>query len=173
MLEELLAGPGARTLVHWLALPETRLAVVIPGLLSLAILGFYFHAGRIPHRLQRLWLLALPVSYFCAHWQETGGAGSLYIYSAFSVVCVLLVFKRVYLSPALAFALTFLSLFSVDVTHAFCRALECGIPLEQFYLGVGGGGARDALLLVPAMTAAVVAYATRRIRARGEALTEL
>jgi hypothetical protein len=61
----------------------------------------------------------------------------------------------------------------VDVTHALCRALECGIPLDQFYLGVGGGGARDALVLVPAMTAAMVAYATRRIRSRGEALVEL
>ena len=173
MLEELLAGPGARTLVHWLALPETRLAVVAPGLLSLAILGFYVRAGRISHRLQLLWVLALPISYFCAHWQDSGGTERLYIYSAFSVVCALLVFMRVYVPPALAFALTFLSLWWVDVTHAFCRALECGIPLDQFYLGVGGGGARDALVLVPAMTAAMVAYATRRIRARGEALVEL
>lgn len=173
MLEELFAGPGARTLVHWLALPETRLAVVIPGLVSLAILGFYARAGRISHRLQLLWVLALPVSYYCAHWQDSGGLGTLYIYSAFSVVCALLVFIRIYLSPALAFSLTFLSLWWVDVTHAFCRALECGIPLDQFYLGVGGGGARDALVVVPAMTAATVAYATRRIRSRGEKLAEL
>ena len=82
-------------------------------------------------------------------------------------------YKVILTWDALAFALTFLSLWWVDVTHALCRALECGMPLDQFYLGVGGGGARDALLLVPAMTAAMVAYATRRIRSRGEALVEL
>ena len=35
MLEEVLASPGARTLVHYLVAPHTRLAVVIPGLASL------------------------------------------------------------------------------------------------------------------------------------------
>ena len=173
MFEELLAGSSVRTLVHWLHLPETRLAVILPGVLSLAILVFYARRGRISDRLQRLWMLALPVSFFCARWQDGSGMGALYIYSAFSVTCLLLLFMRVYVSPALAFALTFLSLWWVDVTRALCRALECGVPLDQFYLGVGGAGARDALLVVPLLTAAMVAYAARRIRSRGERMAEI
>jgi hypothetical protein len=171
MLEELLAGPGA----HAGAVagsPETRLAWSFPGWCRSR--SSASTCAPVASRTgSLLWVLALPISYYCAHWQDSGGTERLYIYSAFSVVCALLVFMRIYLPPALAFALTFLSLWWVDVAHAFCRALECGIPLEHFYLGVGGGGARDALVLVPAMTAAMVAYATRRIRARGEALVEL
>jgi hypothetical protein len=176
MFEELLAGTSVTTLVQWLHEPETRQAVIIPGLLSLVILAFYARRGRISDRLQLLWVLALPVSFYCARWQDGAdgsGMGALYIYSAFSVACALLLFMRVYVSPALAFALTFLSLWLVDVTHALCRALECGVPLDQFYLGVGGAGAQDALVLVPLLTAATVAYAARRIRSRGERLAEV
>jgi len=179
MFEELLAGASVRTLVQWLYLPETRLAVVIPGVLSLAILAFYARRGGISDRLQLVWVLALPVSFYCARWQDVsgmggmGGMGALYIYSAFSVACALLLFKRIYVSPALAFALTFLALWWVDVTRALCRALECGVPLDQFYLGIGGAGAQDALVLVPLMTAATVAYAAHRIRSRGERLADV
>jgi hypothetical protein len=91
----------------------------------------------------------------------------------FSIACALLLFMRIYVPPALAFALTFLSLWWVDMTHAFCRALECDIPIELFYHGVGGAGMGDALVLVPLMTAAFMAYGARRIRARGERLAEL
>jgi hypothetical protein len=173
MLEDLLAGGSLRLLVYWLHLPETRLAVILPGLASLAILGFYVRRGQISDRLQLLWMLALAISFYCARWQDGIGMGALYIYSAFSVTCLLLLFMRVYVSPALAFALTFLSLWWVDVTHALCRALECDVPLDQFYLGIGGAGARDALLLVPLLTAAMVAYGVRRIRARGERFAQL
>jgi hypothetical protein len=145
----------------------------LPGLLSLAVLGFYVRVGRVSPRLQLLWILALPISYFTARWVVTSEFEQLYIYSAFSVACALLLFKRVYVPPALAFALTFLSLWWVDVTQAFCRALECDMPIEVFYHGVGGAGLRDALVLVPLMTAAFLAYGANRIRARGERLAEL
>ena len=173
MYEDLMAGPGIAALVSYLHLPETRAAVVLPGLASLAILGFYARSGRISDRLQLLWILALPISYYCARWVVTPQFEQLYVYSAFSVVCALLLFKRIYIPPALAFALTFLSLWWVDVTRALCWALECGARIEHFYFGVGGAGFRDALLLVPLLTAASVAYAGSRIRARGEQLVEI
>jgi hypothetical protein len=173
MYEELLAAHGIGVLVDYLRLPETRAAVVLPGLASLAILAFYARSGRISERLQLLWILALPISYYCARWVVTPAYEQLYVYSAFSVVCALLLFKRIFVPPALTFALTFLSLWWVDVTRALCWALECGAPIEQFYVGVGGAGARDALVLVPLLTAGSVAYAARRIRARGESLVEL
>lgn len=173
MLEDLLASPSAHALVHYLFLPETRLAVIVPGLLSLAIVGFYARRGRLSGRLQVLWLLALAVSFYCTRWDITPEFEQLYIYSAFSVACALLVFNRINITPALAYALTFLALWWVDVASALCRALECGVDVEQFYRGVGGAGASDALVLVPLVTAFTVAYALGRIRARGERLAEL
>jgi len=173
MLEDLLASPGTRTLVHYLVAPETRLAVVIPGVASLAILGFYARRGRISQRLQLLWILALGVSFCCARWEVTADVQELYIYSAFSVACLLLLFRRIYVAPALVYALTFLALWWVDVAHALCRALVCGADMESFYVGIGGAGAGDGLVLVPLLTAAAVAYLARLIRARGERLAEL
>lgn len=173
MLEEMLASPGARTLVHYLVAPETRLAVIVPGLISLAILWFYARQGKVSRRLQLLWLLTLGVSFCCARWEVTDEVQRLYIYSAFSVACLLLLFRRIYVAPALVYALTFLSLWWVDVAHALCRALVCGADLDRFYVGVGGAGAGDGLVLVPLATALAVAYAACRIRARGERLAEL
>lgn len=173
MLEEFLAGPAIRTLVQYLVAPETWLAVVIPGLASLAILGFYARQGKISRRLQLLWLLTLGVSFYCARWEVTAEVERLYIFSAFSVACLLLLFRRVYVAPALVYALTFLALWWVDVAHALFRALEYGADLQRFYVGVGGAGAGDGLVLVPLLTALAVAYAAGRIRARGERLAEL
>jgi hypothetical protein len=173
MLEEVLASPGTRTLVHYLVAPETHFAVVIPGLASLAILGFYARRGRVSNRLQLLWFLALGVSFYCARWEISGDVQRLYIYSAFSVACLLLLFVRIYVAPALAYALTFLALWLVDVARALCWALECGADLDRFYVGVGGAGLGDGLVLVPLLTAVALAYLARRIRARGERLAEL
>jgi hypothetical protein len=118
-------------------------------------------------------VLALLVSYLTARWVVTSEVEQLYIFSTFSVACAVLLFKRFYVPPALAFALTFFSLWLVDVAQGLCRALECDAPIEHFYRGVGGAGLGDALVLVPLMTAAFVAYGATRIRARGESLAEL
>jgi hypothetical protein len=173
MLEELLVSPGYRTFVNYLLRPETGLAVLLPGLVSLAILGFYARAGKVSNRLQLVWVLLLPIGYYCARWELTADGAELYIYSAFSVASLVLLFNRISVPPALAYALTFLSLWWVDVTRALCWTLECDSLLSQFYVGVGGGGWRDALFLLPLMTAAAVAYAAARIGARGERLAVL
>jgi len=173
MLEDLLSGPGALALVEYLHSPGTWLTVVIPGLASLAILGFYIRQGKVSFRLQALWLASLVVSLGCARWEITSEVQQLYIYSAFSVACALLLFKRLYLAPPLAYALTYLSLWWVDVVQALRHALVSGNAIDQFYLGVGGAGLMDALVLVPLLTALGVAYAARRIRAQGEGMAEL
>jgi hypothetical protein len=173
MLDELLISPDYRIFVNYLSLPETGVAVLLPGILSLSIVGFYVRAGKLSNRLQLLWILVLPIAYYCARWELSPEGDQLYTYSAFSVACLVLLFKRIYVPPALAYALTFLSLWWVDVTRALCRTLECDIPLSQFYVGVGGAGLRDALFLLPLMTAAAVAYGASRIERRGERLAPL
>jgi hypothetical protein len=173
MLDQLFGNPAYQTLANYLSCPETRVAVLLPGVVSLGILAFYARAGKLSRRLQLLWLLALAISFYSARWELSSEAHQLYIYSAFSVACIVLLFKRVYVAPALAYALTFLSLWMVDVGHALSRTLECGAPLWNFYVGVGGAGFQDALFLLPLMTAAAVVYARSRIEARGERLVAL
>jgi hypothetical protein len=164
MLEDLLGSSAYGIFLDYLRSPTTHLAVIIPGVLSLAILGFYSRLGRISERLQLLWMLALSIAFYSASWDVSGDMQRLYVYSAFSVTCAMLLFNRMYISPALAYALTFLSLWWVDVTRAFCYALECGKPLEEFYVGVGGAGLLDALFIVPLLTAGVVGYASARLK---------
>jgi len=173
MLEQLLADAGGSALASYLRTRETQVAVLLPGAISLAVLAVYAYGGRISLRLQAVWWLALPISYLCATWVITAQTQSLYIYSAFSVACAVLIFRRVWVPPALAFALTFVSLFFVDMLHALTRALMTGGSLETFYWGVGGAGVNDSLFIMPLLTALVIAYGHLRIRMRGETLVEL
>ena len=173
MLDQLLGSPAYQTFADYLSRPETSVAVLLPGVLSAAILAYYARAGKVSRRLQLLWVLTLGVTYYCARWELTSDTVQLYLFSAFSVACLLLLFRRVYVSPALAFALTFLSLWLVDMTCALLRALESGAPISSFYVGVGAAGMRDALFLLPLLTAAAVAYAAGRIWSRGERLVAL
>ena len=133
--------------------------------------GTFFHMRDICCRGFKT--ILLPIAYFCARWDSSPDGDTLYTYSAFSIACLVLLFHRIYVPPALAYALTFLSLWWVDVTRALCRTLECDIPLSQFYVGVGGAGIRDALFLLPLMTAIAVAYGASRIVRRGERLALL
>jgi hypothetical protein len=154
----------------YLGSSSTRIAVLGPGSASLAILLIYWYRGGISSRLQVMWVAAVLISFYCTRWDETGDMRALYIFSAFSVASVLLLFNRLYIPPLLAYALTFLSLWSVDMMHAFCHSLEAGESLASFYNGVGGAGATDALLLVPVVTALFVSYAAARVHQRGESL---
>jgi len=172
MWEAFVASPEYRTLVDYLTGPEVRWAVLLPGLVSLAIVSFYVRKRRLSNRLQLVWILALPVNFYCARWEATSEVQQLFIYSGFSVACLLLAFNRIYVSPVLAYALTFLSLWWVDVTQALCHAIECGAPLDRFYEGVGGGGLSDALFLIPLITAGAASYALARLRSQGAVLAE-
>jgi len=173
MLQDLFGSQAYQTLANYLSRPETHVAVLLPGIVSLAVVAVYARAGKLSRRLQLLWLLALGVSFYFARWELTAEVHQLYLYSAFSVACLVLLFKRVYIAPALAYALTFLSLWVVDVGYALSKTLETDAPLWQFYVGIGGGGLRDALFLLPLLTGAAVAYARGRIEARGEELVAL
>jgi len=173
MLEQLLADAGGGALASYVRARETQVAVLLPGAISLAVLAVYAYGRRISLRLQAIWWVALPISYLCATWVITEQTQSLYIYSAFSVACAFLIFSRVCVPPALAFALTFVSLFVVDMLHALTRAFMTGGSLETFYWGVGGAGMRDSLFIMPLLTALMIAYGRVRIRMRGETVVEL
>jgi hypothetical protein len=108
-------------LLKYLASPSIQLAVLIPGLISVAIYWFYRRAGRVSYRLQILWFVALALTFYFAHWEQTEDVQRLYIYSGFlRGVPGPAVLPRVHLAcPRLRTDL--LSLWWVDITHALCK----------------------------------------------------
>jgi len=153
--------------------PAVQLAVILPGIVSVAIYWIYRRAGKVSFQLQLLWSVALALTFFFARWEQSDEVQRLYIYSGFSVACLVLLYFRVYISPALAYALTFLSLWWVDITHALCQAVLCKWDLERSYIGVGGAGVFDTLFVVPLLTACLVAIVSAQFRRQGVALREI
>jgi hypothetical protein len=160
-------------LLRYLASPAVQLAVLLPGLISTGIYWTYRRAGKVSFRLQLLWFVALALTFFFARWELSEDVQQLYIFSGFSVACLVLLYFRVYISPALAYALTFLSLWWVDITHALCQAVLCEWDLDRFYVGVGGAGVFDTLFVVPLMTACCVAFVSAQLRRQGVRLREI
>jgi hypothetical protein len=160
---------AAWQLWQYLLRPNTWVAVLIPGIASTVILA---RADRISMRLRLLWMVSLPLTVACMRWNHVGDLHQLCIFSIFSVACLLVLFRRMYISPALIYALTFMSLSAVDLGAAFMHALEYDLPLSTFYYGVGGAGIHDALLIVPAVTAALALYATARLKTTRAPLAE-
>jgi hypothetical protein len=171
MPEDLITAYTA--LLKYLSSPGIRLSVLLPGLLSVAIYWIYRRAGKVSYRLQALWFVALAVTFFFARWEQSEEVQRLYIYSGFSIACLVMLYFRVYISPALAYALTFLSLWWVDITHALCQAVLCNWDLDRFYVGVGGAGMMDTLFVVPLLTAVSIAFVTAQFRRQGVRLQEI
>ena len=164
MLDAVLALLESSALANYLSGGSAWVAVVIPGIVSVIVVALYVKAGRFSTRLRVLWLCSLPVTFVCTRWDYTDGVHQLYIYSAFSVACVMILFKRMYIAPPMAYALTFFSLSLVDITAALGHAIEWHLPVATFYYGVGGAGIVDALFVVPLLTGAAAAYAAARLK---------
>jgi hypothetical protein len=171
MPDELVATVMA--LLRYFTNPAIQLAVVFPGVISAAIYWSYRRAGKVSLRLQLLWSIALVLTFFFARWEQSEEVQRLYIYSGFSVACMVLLYFRVYIPPALAYALTFLSLWWVDITHALCQAVLCEWDLDRFYVGIGAAGLFDTLFVVPLLTAGLVAFLTAQFRRQGVQLREI
>ena len=146
----------SQSLIEYLELPHTWIAVIVPMAISLGVL--LRSADQLDRfaTLQLLWWLSLPLMYATAHWRQDGETLSLYIVAWFSMACVFLAWRRMPVTPALGYALSFFSLFWVDLAHAFTRALKGDFPLDSFYYGVGGAGVFDGLVIFPLLTAAAI-----------------
>ncbi len=149
-------------LVDFLTMPHAWIAVIGPMCVSLVL---WFRAYRKLDQyieLRLVWWLSLPLMYATAHWRETEHAVSLHILAWFSMACVYFAWRRKPVTPALAYSLTFFSLFWVDLAHALALALRSNASLSTFYQGVGGAGWYDGLFLFPPLAAAAIAYAQWR-----------
>ena len=148
----------------FLAKPQTWVAVIFPGLLSLLILMQERRERHLPSWLVVVWAVTLPLSFGFAYWESNGDREQLTIMSTFSIAAMIWVWRGYQLTAPVAFALTFFGLLLVDVLHAVLHARASGLPFPLAYYGVGGAGIWDALFVVPYLTAAAVAYAALRQR---------
>lgn len=89
---------------------------------------------------------------------------SLHMLPGATVLVCFLVWRGYYISPSLAFALTYASSLPVDV----CLAQLAAGPQFNFEF-IGGAGLHDGLLVFPALTALAVGYANWRMLKVGRA----
>lgn len=138
---------------------------VLPALISIGIIL----AGRARSGLgaaDQFWLvvLSLALTAVLARVSITPEATSLHIVPGATLIVCYLVWCGWYVSPGLAFALTYATSLPVDF---FLAQAVTGAHFNSEY--IGGAGWRDGLLLLPALTALAVMYANWRIARVGRA----
>lgn len=138
---------------------------LLPALISVGIIL----AGRARSGLgasDQFWLvvLSLALTAVLARVSITPEAISLHIVPGATLIVCYLVWCGFYISPGLAFALTYATSLPVDF---FLAQMVTGADFNVS--AIGGAGWRDGLLLLPALTALAVTYANWRIASVGRA----
>jgi hypothetical protein len=138
---------------------------LLPAVISLGIVV----AGRARSRLStgdQFWLgvFSVALSAVLARVSVTPDAVALHIPPGATLLVCYLVWRGYYISPGLAFALTYASCLPVDVCLA---QLATGSEFNSEC--VGGAGWLDALLILPTFNALAVGYANWRMAAIGRA----
>jgi len=140
------------------------------GALLPALISFGIVVTRRAHSWlgmgDQLWLgvFSLAMSLVLARVTITPEEISLHIVPGATVLVCYLAWRGYYLSPGLAFALTYASCLPVDF---FLAQLVIGAEFNPEC--VGGGGWRDGLLIFPTLTALAVMYANWRMAKVGRA----
>jgi len=138
---------------------------LLPALISVGIIL----AGRARSGLgaaDQFWLvvLSLALTAVLARVVVTPEVTSLHIVPGATLIVCYLVWCGFYISPGLAFALTYATSLPVDF---FLAQMVTGADFNVS--AIGGAGWRDGLLLLPALTALAVLYANWRIATVGRA----
>ena len=142
-------------------------AVVLPWLLTIT---WYFAEGRKHPPRPRVivwWMLTVAISYWCAQWTFTEDTVSLHIIDTFIFYMLVALYARERITPGCAFALSFLGLWIVDMVHA-AELIPVMWGWNTFYLGVGGAGLRDGLIVFPTLAGLLVYYVEWRQRMMAE-----
>jgi hypothetical protein len=152
------------------AQPSTWAAVFLPLSLSLAFIVRAACLGRFPPWVAVVWVGCVVWTQALSVWVVDAELRSLHTVSVFTIAAAIAAYLRVRLDLGLVFGLTHLALLLVDITEAARYAVAHDEFVPRFFVGIGGAGLLDGLLLFPAMTAAVVAYSAHRAK-RGQAQT--
>jgi hypothetical protein len=138
---------------------------LLPALISVGIIL----AGRARSGLgaaDQFWLvvLSLALTAVLARVVVTPEVTSLHIVPGATLIVCYLVWCGFYISPGLAFALTYATSLPVDF---FLAQMVTGADFNVS--AIGGAGWRDGLLLLPLLTSLAVMYANWRIATVGRA----
>lgn len=138
---------------------------LLPAVISLGIV-FARRARSGLGTADQFWLvvLSLALSAVLARVTITPEGTALHIVPGATVLVCYLVWCGHYISPGLAFALTYATNLPVDYVLA---KLLVGPEFNSEC--IGGGGWRDGLLILPALTALAVMYANWRMARAGRA----
>lgn len=148
-------------LLSYLRSPPAQYAVLLPVGLGTC---FGLQPLRVEHG--RAWLWTTAATAYTARWEFSEHATQLFLMPWFFIYLAVSLYWRHSWSPGQAYLLMFLSLMSADLTLALSRARDEGLPLSQFYQGVGGAGLQDALFAIPLCAALLVVYVQFRIAPR-------
>ncbi len=138
---------------------------LLPALISLGLVL----AGWTRSRLctgDQIWLgvFSIALSAVLARMSVSPGEVSLHMPPGATLFVCYLVWRGYYISPGLAFALTYTSILPVDLCLS---ELATGSQFDTEC--IGGAGWRDGLLIFPALTAVAVGYANWRMAKAGRA----
>ena len=138
---------------------------LVPALISVGIVVVRQARSELGISDQ-FWLIvfSLALSAVLARATITPDETSLHIVPGATMVLCYLVWCGYYISPSLAFALTYATCLPVDFLLA---QLAAGSSFNSEH--IGGGGWTDGLLVLPTLTALAVMYANRRIVKVGRA----
>lgn len=135
---------------------------LLPAVVALGLVA----AGRVRCDLgtaDQFWLFffSLAFSAVLCRVSVTADGSALHIIPGATLFMGYLIWRGRYISPGLAFALTYATCLPVD--YFMAQALV-GASFDPEY--IGGGGWRDGLVVLPVLNALVAAYGNWRVRGR-------
>lgn len=141
----------------------------VGALASAAVALGLVASGRVRSDLGRgeqFWLFtcSLAFSALLCRVSVSADATALHIVPAATFFVCYLIWRGRYVSPGLAFALTYATCLPVD--YVMAQALV-GASFDPEF--IGGGGWRDGLVVLPALNALAAAYGNWRVRTRRRA----
>lgn len=138
---------------------------LLPALISIGIVvARRARSGLGMHDQFWLGVLSVALSAVLARVEVTPDETSLHMLPGATVAVFYLVWRGYYISPGLAFALTYATSLPVDF---FLAQLATGPEFNSE--AIGGGGWRDGLLIFPALNALAVIYSNWRMANVGRA----
>lgn len=143
-------------LLNYLSMPSAQLAVLLPGTMTIYALRHLDVQDRMP--LFKLLVLSTVFSYMTARWDITDDVRSLFILPCALFGVGFFLWRRIPISACGAFAMTFISLWMIDMVKATELVSQGEASWQMFYYGVGGAGWRDGLAIFPVLSAALVHY---------------
>jgi hypothetical protein len=153
-------------ILEYLRQDYAQVTVVAPW--AFTIFWYFWEGRKHPPPLDVCWwwTASLWISWWMSSWEVTDSARSLHIVNAFIMFVIFNLYaQRDVITPAVGYVFSFTLEWAVDMTRAYELVLINEASPSTYFLGVGGAGLHDGLLLFPFCTAVFIYYARWRLKA--------